>query len=230
MIDLICGQDLGRLGIRTWDGGLNITAFLDHLDICEKCRLPIISMRARRENIMTYTKKRTLFTVLLMLSFCLVLGMVTESSALTLLPPATITVPATDADGSYVVKWSKSPTATTGITYILQEATDAAFTSPRIVPHATALSAAITGRTTGETYYYRVRAKKTGWRTSTWENSTTGCFVKCRAGAPALITVPTSDADGSYELSWDASATPGVTYVLQEATNSAFTEAHTVST
>jgi len=185
-------------------------------------------MLAKRENILTYTKKRTQFTVLLMLFLCLALGMVSESSALTLLPPATITVPATDADGSYMVKWSKSPTETTDITYIVQEATDTAFTSPRIVPHATALSATITGRTTSKTYYYRVRAKKTGWQTSTWKNSTTGCLVKFRAGAPALITVPTSDADGSYEISWDASATPGVTYVLQEATNSAFTGAHTL--
>jgi hypothetical protein len=38
MIDLICGRDLAKLGIKTWEGGLNITAFLDHLDACEKCR------------------------------------------------------------------------------------------------------------------------------------------------------------------------------------------------
>ena len=37
MVDLMCGQDLAKLGIRTWEGGVNITAFLDHLEACEKC-------------------------------------------------------------------------------------------------------------------------------------------------------------------------------------------------
>lgn len=36
MIELICGQDLIQLGIQLHEG-LNITAFLDHLDLCEKC-------------------------------------------------------------------------------------------------------------------------------------------------------------------------------------------------
>ena len=38
MVDLACARDLAKLGLRTWDGGLNITAFLDHLEACEHCK------------------------------------------------------------------------------------------------------------------------------------------------------------------------------------------------
>lgn len=41
--------------------------------------------------------------------------------------------------------------------------------------------------------------------------------------APASIIVPVSDPDGTFNISWSASATPGATYTLQEATNSQFT-------
>lgn len=36
MIQLVCGRDLVALRIRNPEGW-NITAFLDHLDSCEKC-------------------------------------------------------------------------------------------------------------------------------------------------------------------------------------------------
>ncbi len=171
---------------------------------------------------MISSKNLTLYTALLLFSFLFGLGVAGETSAATLLPPATITVPASDANGSYVVQWSESPTAATDITYVLQEATNAAFTGVRVVPHTTVLKANITGRTTGQTYYYRVRAKMTGWTSSPWTVGENGCLVKIPAETPAGITVPLSDADGNYTVSWGASATPGVTYVLQEATNSTF--------
>ncbi len=37
MVELECGQDLGALGIQTKEG-VNITAFLDHLNKCDRCR------------------------------------------------------------------------------------------------------------------------------------------------------------------------------------------------
>jgi len=36
MLNLICGRDPVELGIRTYEGW-NITAFLDHLKLCDKC-------------------------------------------------------------------------------------------------------------------------------------------------------------------------------------------------
>ena len=37
MIELACGKDLGKLGLRSCEGGVNISAFLDHLEVCKKC-------------------------------------------------------------------------------------------------------------------------------------------------------------------------------------------------
>ena len=42
--------------------------------------------------------------------------------------------------------------------------------------------------------------------------------------APSTITVPKADGYGSYAVKWVAAASPGVKYVLQEATNSSFTK------
>jgi hypothetical protein len=43
-----------------------------------------------------------------------------------------------------------------------------------------------------------------------------------QAGRPPWITVPSSSTTGSYTVSWGASSTSGVTYVLQEATKATF--------
>ena len=136
--------------------------------------------------------------------------------------PATITVPASDTDGSYPVIWAASATA--GVSYTLEEATNSAFTlGLRTTYSGTALSTIISGRLNGVTYYYRVKASKTGYTASGWTSGTTGCLVTIRAGVPATITVPASDPDGSYPVSWAASATAGVSYTLEEAANSTFT-------
>jgi len=43
-----------------------------------------------------------------------------------------------------------------------------------------------------------------------------------QVGTPASISVPASSITGSYIVSWGASSTTGVSYVLQEATNASF--------
>lgn len=43
------------------------------------------------------------------------------------------------------------------------------------------------------------------------------------ASSPDNITVPAIDGDGSYTVTWSASPTVGVSYILQEATDSIFT-------
>lgn len=177
---------------------------------------------------MAHPTNHVRYTALLILAFLLVLGVTRESLATQLPPPATITVPGTDTDGNYVVKWTKPATTATGIVYVLQEATNSAFIGARTLPNTTFLSASISGRSTGKVYYYRVRAQKTGWTTSAWKKSLITCSVMIPAGTPGSITVPKNDVDGSYNVSWTASATTGVSYVLQEATNSAFTGARTV--
>ena len=53
----------------------------------------------------------------------------------------------------------------------------------------------------------------------TWKLTSTNISAR----APSSITIPPTDDDGNYTVSWAASATPGVTYSLKEATDSAFT-------
>lgn len=87
----------------------------------------------------------------------------------------TIIVPDIDADGNYTVSWTAS--ATTGVTYVLEEATDNNFSSGlRTVPtHGP--SANIIGRRTGTTYYYRVKSTLSGTPDSDWTVGANGCVV-----------------------------------------------------
>jgi hypothetical protein len=94
----------------------------------------------------------------------------------TVLAPTTISVPAIDADGSYAVSWGASPTA--GVAYVLQEATSNTFTTGlRLAYRGTALTANITGRSAGTTYYYRVRVVKGGLKDSGYRAASGGCRV-----------------------------------------------------
>lgn len=138
--------------------------------------------------------------------------------------PGALTIPAGDADGSYLVTWGASQTP--DVTYILQEATDSDFSANLRNAYAgTAAQTNIGGRANGTTYYYRVKASKSGVPVSAWRIGNAGCAVpgSSAVAVPTTITVPTSDADGAYSVTWSASTTAGVTYTLQEATNATFT-------
>jgi hypothetical protein len=135
--------------------------------------------------------------------------------------PASITVPASDTDGSYIVSWGTS--ATGGVTYVLQEATNATFTAGlRQAYSGPALTTTVIGRSSGVTYYYRVRATRANYLVSSWHIAANGCAVSIPCIAPASITVPADSASGSYTVSWGGSPN-AVGYVLQEATNATFT-------
>lgn len=96
-------------------------------------------------------------------------------SSNSLVPPASVVLPLTDADGSYQVSWSSSAG---GVTYVLEEATDPTFTSSlRSLDMGTALSVNITGRTKNVTYYYRVKVSKEGFVDSAWMVAANGCSI-----------------------------------------------------
>ncbi|OGR01500.1 MAG: hypothetical protein A2511_02260 [Deltaproteobacteria bacterium RIFOXYD12_FULL_50_9] len=135
--------------------------------------------------------------------------------------PSGIQVPTSDIDGNYTVTWS--PSTTLGVTYVLEEATDSNFTNVQTVYSGKGRSIVLNNKTNLTTYYYRVKATKTNYIDSAWQVGGNGCQVKLKAGRPASITVPTTDDDGVYPVSWSASATDGATYQLQESTNSNFT-------
>lgn len=134
--------------------------------------------------------------------------------------PATITVPASDTDGTYTINWKAS--LTPGVTYVVEEATDALFVNVVDTYIGSDIAWPRSGNTTGTIYYYRVKVQKDGFTPaeSLWKKALNPCKVGLLA--PGVIYVPSS-AGPSYEVSWDASLTPDVTYKLQEATNAAFT-------
>ena len=49
-------------------------------------------------------------------------------------------------------------------------------------------------------------------------------FPEPTVGVPSSITVPETDDDGSYTISWGASSDSGVTYMLEEATDENFVD------
>lgn len=93
----------------------------------------------------------------------------------TVISPTSISVPSSDSDGSFTVTWGASSTA--GVTYVLEEATDSAFTQTlRSAYTGSSTSALIYGKTTGS-LYYRVKAYKEGYKDSTWRTAGNACTV-----------------------------------------------------
>ncbi|MFC1779502.1 thrombospondin type 3 repeat-containing protein [Thermodesulfobacteriota bacterium] len=103
-------------------------------------------------------------------------GVAAIYGAATVITPATITVPTSDRDGIYTVNWTVSPTS--GVTYALQEATNSVFSAGlRTAYSGSALSAFISDRNAGSSYYYRVKAVKSGSIDSDWTTTVNGCVV-----------------------------------------------------
>ena len=135
--------------------------------------------------------------------------------------PASISVPTGSFNGSYSVSWGASPTP--GASYVLQESTSSSFTSFTQTAYA-GLTAALSGKANG-TYYYRVKAVASGYADSVWVDGANGCLVNLQSAVqPSSITVPAFGTGGSFSVSWGASSTSGAVYVLQEATDAAFTQ------
>ena len=134
--------------------------------------------------------------------------------------PATISVPSQNSTGSFSISWTAS--TTDNVTYILEEATNSSFSSNlRQAYSGTALNTTITGRDPA-TYYYRVKAVRTLYTDSSWANGNNGCLVTRTCVAPTTISVPSQSSTGFFSISWTASTTDNVTYILEEATNSTF--------
>ncbi len=99
--------------------------------------------------------------------------------------PSTISMPNIDVDGSYTVSWGSS--STSGVTYELEEATNSSFTSGlRKAYSGTLTSVAMTGRVSRTTYFYRVKATRSGYNDSEWQTEASGVTVKFPGLAPIL--------------------------------------------
>lgn len=134
--------------------------------------------------------------------------------------PVSLNVPANDGSGSYTVSWGVS--ATSGVSYELQESTNAGFNANlKTVYSGTAASLVVTGNGDG-TYYYRVRATKSAYTPSAWRSAGNGCVVNLTCLPPSTLTVPAASSTGRYLVSWTLSPTAGVIYELQESTDPSF--------
>jgi hypothetical protein len=139
-------------------------------------------------------------------------------------PPATLTVPANSATGSYTISW----TASTGaLSYDLEESTNAGFSGATTVYTGLSITYNVTGNANG-TFYYRVRATNQAGN-SGWQTGSNGCVVLLPPPASSNVTVPSTSATGNYTVTWTAAPT-ATTYELQEDSNASFTTATTIYT
>ncbi|MFH0730509.1 MAG: DUF4214 domain-containing protein [Pseudomonadota bacterium] len=120
--------------------------------------------------------------------------------------PLSLTVPSHDDDGSYTVTWDAS--STDSVTYVLEEATNSGFTGGlRQASIGSSTSAFITGRSSGEIFYYRVKATRSGYTDSDWRTGSTGCAVGQITAKQFVVAI--------YVAFWGRAADPeGLAYWL----------------
>ncbi|MDE0224421.1 MAG: Ig-like domain-containing protein, partial [Gammaproteobacteria bacterium] len=137
-------------------------------------------------------------------------GSADDSDSVIVEPSApTLTVPSTDADGSYTVSWTSVSGAT--IYKLDQKSGSGSFGN---VYSGSSTSRNMTGKTPA-IYAYRVRACAGSSNCGGWSSTKT---TKVPPGVPTL-TVPSTDADGSYTLSWTRPS-GAASYKLQEKSGS----------
>ena len=122
--------------------------------------------------------------------------------------PAQIYAPETNSTGSYKVSWNYSTTV--GVTYKLYEDGVEIYSGSNNY-------FTVTGKANGP-YRYTVRATKDGHLNSVVKGPVT-TTVSLACAAPAQIYAPATNSSGSYNVSWNYSTTPGVTYILEESDN-----------
>ncbi|MBU1747420.1 MAG: FxLYD domain-containing protein [Chloroflexi bacterium] len=128
-----------------------------------------------------------------------------------------------DGDSNYTVYWTEQPSRLADA-YVLQEATDAAFTTGvRDVCTTAQQYCVVSGRLAG-TYYYRVRGHNT-WGDSAWSNVQWATALL--PDTPTLYAIDNADGDSNYVVSWSLSARAS-SYTLQEGTGPAFSNPTTV--
>ena len=139
--------------------------------------------------------------------------------------PSSITVPSLDTDGSFVISWGSAAGEVTH--YELYESTDSLFSSQTLVASTPSLTTTLSNRASNR-YYYRVRAcYKTNC--SAYRQGSNVLEVNIPIGIPAGITVPASDQDGAYNISWGNSTGGPTYYQLYEATSATFGDATIVA-
>ncbi len=141
--------------------------------------------------------------------------------------PSNIVVPTTSDNGMINVAWDAS--STDGVTYIVEmKSSSGSIFVPISIDPVIFIPVAISGHytpvyqgsassvsipvTKEGAYSFRVKAIKSGLADSGWTLSS-----ECQSvlGAPGSMVVQASSSDGSMALSWGASNTPNVEYVVE---------------
>lgn len=114
--------------------------------------------------------------------------------------------------------WGAIQNATT---YVVQYATDNAFTTNLTTqPATTTTNAAITGLTAGTKYYFRVQPYS-GSKTTDWSN--VASTTTLNLGAPTITTTVNSTSQITTNWTTATNADANTRYTVQRATNSTFT-------
>ncbi|HIJ97249.1 MAG TPA: multicopper oxidase domain-containing protein [Desulfuromonadales bacterium] len=143
--------------------------------------------------------------------------------------PAKITVPASSTTGTYTINWIG--TAIAGVTYELQEATDSAFASATTVQNTSAPTFTAT-KTSGNNYYYRVRAlppAASGFTAGVWRTAANPVSVLLAPAAPTTLTA-TIASPSSVSLTWVDTTNNETGFTVQRATDAVFTTPVSFST
>lgn len=122
--------------------------------------------------------------------------------------PSGLTGPGTDHNGSYTVSWGSSARSTS---YLLEQRLGSGTWSP--VYSGSSTSSAISGNGAGS-WSYRVSGCNAESECSTW-SSTETVVVEAPPAVPTGLNGPTTDYNGSYSVSWTASAR-STSYALQQ--------------
>ncbi len=121
----------------------------------------------------------------------------------------------TQAD-MYLLDWNDVSYATN---YRLEQATNAAFTSPVVRYIGSASQYQVTGQP-GGVFYYRVQAIRDA--TSSNQSNVVSTTVKAAVlAAPALYAIANVDEDGNYTVGWSA-VTSATAYYLEESSSGYF--------
>ncbi len=135
--------------------------------------------------------------------------------------PGALTIPNASESGSYGVNWGGSSGNITH--YELYEASSFDFQNEQQVYSGLGM-AALSGQHSG-TYYYRVKAC---YQTicSEYSIGSNSVAVDRTPGTPSSISLPETESDGSYTVTWGTANGYGkpVSYEVFEATNNAFLE------